>query len=84
MFTCLAPLSVFFSGTIPSASTKAVARSTEVQEQVASIVKIQEAVTSDVKVQAVNDNGLNFLPECNNSCFVGKENIGCTHLCRNE
>jgi hypothetical protein len=82
-FTCLAPPSIFFSGPVHSASTKAVTSGTEVQEQVVSIVEIQEAVTSNVKVQDVNDNGLHFLPECNNACFVGKENIGCTHLCRN-
>jgi hypothetical protein len=83
-FTCLTLLSVFFTGTVNTASTKGVSSGTEVQEQVVSIVKIQEAVTSDVEVQDVNDHGLNFLPECNNSCFVGKENIGCTHLRRSE
>ena len=79
-FTCLAPLSVFSSGTVHSASTKSVASSTKVQEQVADVVKIQEAVTSDVEVQDVNDNGLNFLPECNESCFVGKKNILCAPI----
>jgi hypothetical protein len=31
----------------------------------------------------VNDNGLNFLPECKDACFVGKKNIGCGHICKN-
>ena len=82
-FTCLFPLSIFFSEPVHPASTKAVASGTEVQEQVASIVKVQEAVSSVVEVQDVNDNGLNFLPECNDACFVRKKNIGCTHLRRN-
>jgi hypothetical protein len=82
-FTFLAPLSVFFPGPVHSASTKAVASGTEIQEQVASVVKVEEAVTSSVEVQDVNDDGLNFLPECNNACFVGEKNIGCTHLRRN-
>ncbi len=81
-FTCLAPLFIFFSGPIHHARTKVVASGFEVQEPVASVVKVQEAVTSVVEVQDVNDNGLNFLPECNNACFVGKKNIGCTHLRR--
>ncbi len=53
-FVCLAPLSVFFSGPVHSASTEAVASGTEVQEQVTSIVEFQEAVTSDFEVQDVN------------------------------
>ena len=82
-FTCLAPLSVVFSEPVHPSSIEAVDSGTEVQEPIASVVKDQEAVTSVVKVQDVNDNGQNFLPECNNACFVGKNNIGCTHLCRN-
>jgi hypothetical protein len=55
-FRCLGPLSVFFSGTVATASTESVASDTEVQEQVSSIVEIQQAVTSNVVVQDVNDN----------------------------
>ena len=27
----------------------------------------------------VNDNGINFLPECKDACFIGKKNVGCSH-----
>ena len=54
------------------ASTEAVASVFEVQKAVASGVEVQEAVASVFEVRDVNDNGLNFWPECKDACFIGK------------
>ena len=37
------------------------------------------AVASVAKDQDVNNNGLSFLPECKDACFIGNKNIGCSH-----
>ena len=42
-----------------------------------------KAVTSVAEDQDVNDNRLNFMPECKDAYFVGKKNIGCDHICKN-
>jgi hypothetical protein len=68
------------SPSVHSTSTKAVASIFEVQEAVANVVEVEEAVASFFEVQDVNDNRLNFWPECKDACSVVKRNIGCTHF----
>ncbi len=87
-FTCLGPLSIFFTGSKHGEpDCKLVEGQFRSKNTVTEALPVQPAITQAVTSVAedhdVNENVLNFLPECKDACFVGKTNIGCGHICKN-